>query len=183
MGNTAQQCRLGIFQDSDFAGDPEDSKINIIFGSYTFVPISWMCKTQTSVSHSSTEAEIISLDAGLRIGGMPALDLWDLVTEVFHSSPNRLKKSKGEEYRETRRVKPHQTSTPKTKPRFQPQHDNFDLNNVYHFGLSHFHPRQCEDLESTPQWWLTRWERPLRGHGETVVANGRGSGATVLSMT
>ena len=25
-GNTAQQCRLGLFQDSDFAGDIEDSK-------------------------------------------------------------------------------------------------------------------------------------------------------------
>ena len=24
--NTAQQCRLGLFQDSDFAGDLEDSK-------------------------------------------------------------------------------------------------------------------------------------------------------------
>ena len=32
--------------------------------SHTFVPISWMCKIQTSVSHSSTESEIISLDAG-----------------------------------------------------------------------------------------------------------------------
>ena len=26
VGNTAKQCRLGLFQDSDFAGDPEDSK-------------------------------------------------------------------------------------------------------------------------------------------------------------
>ena len=26
LGNTAQQCRLGLFQDSDFAGDLEDSK-------------------------------------------------------------------------------------------------------------------------------------------------------------
>ena len=26
VGNTAQQCRLGLFQDSDFAGDLEDSK-------------------------------------------------------------------------------------------------------------------------------------------------------------
>ena len=26
MGNTANQCRLGLFQDSDFAGDLEDSK-------------------------------------------------------------------------------------------------------------------------------------------------------------
>ena len=33
------------------------------------------CKKQTSVSHSSTESEIISLDAGLRMDGIPALDL------------------------------------------------------------------------------------------------------------
>ena len=44
-----------------------------------------MCKKQTSVSHSSTEDEIISLDAGLRIDGFPALDLWYLVFEVFQS--------------------------------------------------------------------------------------------------
>ena len=53
------------------------------FGSHTFVPISWMCKKQTSVSHSSTESEIISLDAGLRLDGIPALDLWDLIVLVL----------------------------------------------------------------------------------------------------
>ena len=42
-----------------------------------------MCKKQTSVSHSSTEAEIISLDAGLRLDGIPALDLWDLIVSVL----------------------------------------------------------------------------------------------------
>ena len=94
VGNTAQQCRRGLFQDSDFAGDLEDSKstsggVLCIFGSHTFVPISWKCKKQTSVSHSSTEAEIISLDAGLRMDGIPALTLWDLVIEVFHSVPNK----------------------------------------------------------------------------------------------
>ena len=26
MGNTAKQCRLGLFQDSDFAGDLEDGQ-------------------------------------------------------------------------------------------------------------------------------------------------------------
>ena len=52
------------------------------FGSHTFVPISWMCKKQTSVSHSSTESEFISLDAGLRLDGVPALDLWDLIVAV-----------------------------------------------------------------------------------------------------
>ena len=43
-----------------------------------------MCKKQTSVSHSSTESKIISLDAGLRMDGLLALDLWDIVTEVLH---------------------------------------------------------------------------------------------------
>ena len=63
--NTAKQCRLGLFQDSDFAGDLDSKSTSggtlCIFGSHTFVPISWMCKKQTSVSHSSTESEIISL--------------------------------------------------------------------------------------------------------------------------
>ena len=36
-------------------------------------------KTQTSVAHSSTESENISLDAGVRLCGIPALDLWDLI--------------------------------------------------------------------------------------------------------
>ena len=45
VGNTAQQCRLGLFQDSDFPGDLEDSKsssrgVLCIFGSHTFVPVS-----------------------------------------------------------------------------------------------------------------------------------------------
>ena len=56
-----------------------------VFGSHTFVPISWMCKKQTSVSHSSTESEIISLDTGLRLDGLPALELWDLLVSVFGS--------------------------------------------------------------------------------------------------
>ena len=41
VGNTAKQCRLGLFQDSDFAGDLDDSKSTsggtlCIFGSHTF---------------------------------------------------------------------------------------------------------------------------------------------------
>ena len=38
-----------------------------------------MCEKQTSVSHSATESEIISLDAELRLDGIPSLDLWDLI--------------------------------------------------------------------------------------------------------
>ena len=89
MGNTAKQCRLRLFQDSDFAGDLEDSKstsggtLCVFFGSHTFVPICWMCKKQTACSHSSTESEIISLDTGLRLDGLPALELWDIIVSVI----------------------------------------------------------------------------------------------------
>ena len=90
MGNTAKQCRLGLFQDSDFAGDLEDSKSTsggtlCIFGSHTFVPTNWMCKKQTAVSESSRESEIISLDAGLRLDGILALELWDLIVSILGS--------------------------------------------------------------------------------------------------
>ena len=71
---------MGLFQEAGFAGDLEDSKSTsggalCIFGSQTFVQISSMFKKQTAVSHSSTESEVISLDAGLRMDGMPAHDL------------------------------------------------------------------------------------------------------------
>ena len=50
---SAQHCRLGFLQDSDFAGDLEDSKstsgrVLCIFRSRTLGRCSWMCKKQTS---------------------------------------------------------------------------------------------------------------------------------------
>ena len=86
LNNTDWDC----FQDSDFAGDLEDSKFTsggtlCMFGSHTFVPISWMCKKQNAVSHSSTESEIISLDTGLKLDGLLALELWDLIVSVVGS--------------------------------------------------------------------------------------------------
>ena len=54
-----------------------------VFGSHTFDPTSWMCKKQTAVSHSSTESEIISLGTGLRLDGLLALELWDLIVSVL----------------------------------------------------------------------------------------------------
>ena len=87
-------AELTLFQHSDLAGDLQDSKstsggIICMFGSRTFVLFIWMCKERTLVSHSSVESEVISLDAGLRMGGIPALDLWDLFVEVLHSSSNQ----------------------------------------------------------------------------------------------
>ena len=51
-----------------------------------------MCRKQTSVSHSSTESEIISFDAGLRLDGIPALDLWDLIVSVLGNTIQTLER-------------------------------------------------------------------------------------------
>ena len=80
-GKHFKQCRLGLFQDSDFAGDLEDSKSTsagtlCISGSHTFVPTIWMCKKQTSVSHSSTESEIIGRDSCSRFMGSDCFCPW-----------------------------------------------------------------------------------------------------------
>ena len=45
-----------------------------------------MCKKQASVPHSSTESELTSFDAGLRMDGLLALEVSDVVIEVSHLS-------------------------------------------------------------------------------------------------
>ena len=133
MGNTAKQCRLGLFQDSDFAGELEDSKSTLggilcVFGSHTFVPMRWMCKTQTSISHSSTESEIISLDAGLRLDGIPALDLWDLIVTVLENANQNLSEQ-GDLLKNKREVRspPHTIHTRKQSQRVINDLDTVDF--------------------------------------------------------
>ena len=87
VGNTAKQCRLGLFQDSDFAGDLENSKSIYIRWNIVHFWTSYVCSNQLdvseiSVSHNSTESESISLDAGLR-DDFTAFDLWNLIDEVL----------------------------------------------------------------------------------------------------
>ena len=66
-----------------------------------------MCNKQTSVSQSSTESEIISLDAGLRIDGLPALELWDLIVSVLGSVSRVSDRSGQREYDVHKRHKSH----------------------------------------------------------------------------
>ena len=81
--HVGNQAKLGLFQDADFAGNLTDSKstsggVLCMFGSHTFVPISWACKKQRSVSHGSTEAEIKSL-ANYKWRAIPAVSLWNTI--------------------------------------------------------------------------------------------------------
>ena len=107
-------------------------KINIggvpcIFGSRTFVPISWMCKKQTSVSHSSTEAEIISLDA---VFPLSLFGIWWL--KYFIPYRTRLNK-------EELRGNPLQATKPNVHNPIQFKHTNVIRTNIDHIPSNTMH--------------------------------------------
>ena len=88
VGDRPEDIQLALFADASFALWLGDSKSTLgtvlcLMGPNTYVPISWFCKKQGSISNSSTESELISLDAALRMEGIPALELWDCVIDVF----------------------------------------------------------------------------------------------------
>jgi len=94
VGDRPSKCKIALFSDASFAGDLRDSKstsggIPCLVGPSTYVPLSWLCKKQGAVSHSTAEAEVISLDAGIRLEGLPALSLWSLVIDVFEPIQGR----------------------------------------------------------------------------------------------
>ena len=110
MGNAAQHCRLRLSQtlqeilktqnqhQAEFCAFLEVEHLYRSVG---------CARSKSSVSHSSTESEIISLDAGLRMDGLLALDLWDLVIEVLRRLTEYKKQPK----------RAHGNRTPKCHPR------------------------------------------------------------------
>ena len=158
-GSTAQQCKLGLFQDSDFAGDLEDSKstscgVLCIFGSHTFVPISWMCKKQLSVSHSSTEAEIISLDADGRYSRSYSLGFGDW---FFHFAPSKIKQPTVKLRRD-----PLQATEPNMHNTIQCKHTNVVPPNIDHISSNTIVVLvpYCMSLKTMEPWlwWLSKAE-------------------------
>ena len=80
-GDKSEALWLGLYCDADFAGDKKDCKSTsgvflALLGPHTFFPLSAVSKKQTAVSHSSTEAEIVGANEGVRTVGIPAIDLW-----------------------------------------------------------------------------------------------------------
>ena len=87
-GDQISDCKIMMFTDASFAGDLKDSKSTsgmymAIAGPHTWVPIAWLCKKQTAVSHSSAEAEIIALDTGMRMEAQPMMELWNTALDIF----------------------------------------------------------------------------------------------------
>ena len=81
VGDPPECLELRLYVDADFAGDWEDTKSTsggylVLYGPHTYMPISWMCKKQTSTSRSTTESEVVSLAASLFAEVIPMMQLW-----------------------------------------------------------------------------------------------------------
>ena len=78
VGDHPKDIQLALFADASFASWLGDSKSTsgcflVLMGPNTFVPIYWFCKKQGSVSNSSTESELISLDPCIIVMGVGSL--------------------------------------------------------------------------------------------------------------
>ena len=88
VGDAPERCGLFLFCDASFASDIPHSESTsgaflALVGSNTFCPITWLVKRQGAVTHSSSEAEIVSLDAALRTVGLPCVIFWDIVVGML----------------------------------------------------------------------------------------------------
>ena len=105
-----QYCHVGKCR---LAGDLEDSKSTsggtlCAFSEAIRLFQSVGCvRNKLQFSHGSTESEIISLDAGLRMDGIPALDLWDLIVAVVHGNTHQNDQVRGDPYKSPTRKKIH----------------------------------------------------------------------------
>ena len=92
LGDYPEHCQLLCYVDASFAGDTRDSKSSsgaylIMIGPRTCIGLGWFHKKQTATSHSSSESELICLDAAIRILALPALMLWDEIMAMYCPFP------------------------------------------------------------------------------------------------
>ena len=132
MGTTAKQCRLGLFQDSDFSGDLEDSKStsveHCVFSEVIRLFQSVGCVRNKRQFAQFNRIRNHFLDAGLRLDGIPALDLWDLIVAVLENT-NQSNKARGDLLMNKREVRspPHTIQKRKQSQRVINDLDNVDF--------------------------------------------------------
>ena len=84
VGDKMDKLNLWLYTDADVASDKSTSKsVSGVFcalaGPSTFFPLCALSKKQAAVSHSTTEAEIIAADLGVRTEAMPLMTLFDKI--------------------------------------------------------------------------------------------------------
>ena len=86
--NQLNICRLGAFQDSKFFGDLEDSK-STSGGIFMYLRKSNICSDKLDVQEANNSVSQFyrigeCFTGCLRMDGVLAFDLWDVVIEVLH---------------------------------------------------------------------------------------------------
>ena len=77
VGDDPKDLRLRLYADADFAGDKDSFRSTsgaffALVGPHSFVPLAAKTKKQSCVSHSTPEAEIVSINLAVRSIGSPA---------------------------------------------------------------------------------------------------------------
>ena len=97
IGDPVSECRLWCFADSDHAGEYDNKSTTgcflVLIGPNTYFPLTAFSKKQTSVSMSSTEAEVVAANISLRAVGLPSSGLWAYLQNAG-GDPARNKKDK-----------------------------------------------------------------------------------------
>ena len=85
VGDPPHMLDLVLYCDAELAASKSTSGMFMcLLGTRTFMPLNAMSKKQTSVSKSTPEAEIVSLDHAIYKLRLPALDFWEcVVTRKF----------------------------------------------------------------------------------------------------
>ena len=109
VGNTAQQCCWDCFKTPILQEILRIQNLHQVqhcaFSEAIRLFQSVGCvRNKFQFSHSSTESEIISLDAGLGMDGFPALDFWDLIVGVLHGNTHQNDQVRGNPYKSPTRT-------------------------------------------------------------------------------
>ena len=80
IGDSINECKLWCFADVDHAGDYDNRSTSgcflVLVGPNSYFPLTAFSKKQTSVSMSSTEAEVVAANVTLRAVGLPSSGFW-----------------------------------------------------------------------------------------------------------
>ena len=94
VGDPFEECQLWLFADADFAGEHDSKSTSgvtmILVGPSTYYPLNAYSKKQTVTSMesmSSTEAEVVAANHGVRAEGIPTLALFEHLM-LFKQAPD-----------------------------------------------------------------------------------------------
>lgn len=84
IGNSIADLKLSLYTDADHCSGVDHTKstsgiIMALEGTETWFPLAWASRRQTATARSTTEAEMISLGAGLFGEGIPAQELFETI--------------------------------------------------------------------------------------------------------